>query len=237
MPTRLTCGFSYSCQLSVDGLASGGSRPAGKVILSWLTGLIDLLEADEGVDRIVVVLERVALGFGQDVLVGAGKIVGGTEVEHGGAQHALVGAADLGGEDAGKDELALHFLVAQLDVEVVAGGASRMRGMGARQKAAQTKQNSAAICLMCNRSPERMRGEPMGRLRALSNMQCCARHPPARTLCAPSSYSGKMTGSGRCLRPGPGRVVTRGLTPHNRAGRLAMDASLANRVRSGRKQP
>jgi hypothetical protein len=34
MPTRLTAGFSYSCQDSVEGLASGGSRPAGKVIFS-----------------------------------------------------------------------------------------------------------------------------------------------------------------------------------------------------------
>ena len=72
-------------------------------------------------------LERVALGFGEDVLVGAGKIVGGAEVEHGGAQHALVGAADLRREDAREDQLALHFLVAQLDVEVIAGRASRMR--------------------------------------------------------------------------------------------------------------
>ena len=33
------------------------------------------------------------------------------------------------------------------------------------------------------------------------------------------------------------RVVTGRPAPHNRPGRLAADASLANRVRSGRKQP
>ena len=59
---------------------------------------------------------------------------------HGGAQHALVGAADLGGEEAGEDELALHFLVAQLDVEVIAGRAGGVRRWcGARQTTAQTR--------------------------------------------------------------------------------------------------
>jgi hypothetical protein len=37
--------------------------------------------------------------------------------------------------------------------------------------------------------------------------------------------------------PQCGRVVTSGLTLHNPRGRLAADVSLANRVRSGRKQP
>ena len=147
-------------------------------------------------------LERVALGFGEDVLVGAGKIVGGTEVEHGGAQHALVGAADLGGEDAGKDELALHFLVAQLDVEVVAGGASRVRhGRQAKSRADETEQrrNMPHVQSFPRKNARRAYGPAARSVKYAMLARICA---PGRFVA--HAYSGKMTGDGRCSRPGPG---------------------------------
>src|SRR6185312_1435620 len=76
-------------------------------------------------------------------LIGAGQVVGGAEVEHGGTQHALVGAADLGAEHSGEDQLPLHLFVAQLDVEIIAlwaGGARGRRRCKARNCAQRREQ-------------------------------------------------------------------------------------------------
>jgi hypothetical protein len=67
------------------------------------------------------VLESVALNFREALLIGARQVVGRPEISDRGAQQALVGTPDFGGEKAREDELALHLFIAQLDVEVIGG--------------------------------------------------------------------------------------------------------------------
>ena len=191
MPTRLTCGFSYSCQLSVDGLASGRQQAGRKGHLELVDRIDHLLEADGGVDGIVVVLERVALGFGQHGLVGAGKSVGGTEVEHGGAQHALVGAADLGGKEAGEDQLSLHLLVAQLDVEVFAVRARRVRGIGRKAEDRADEHRTAPQYASCAIVPPKECAASLWAARTLCQMAMLRAKSARRALCAPTRTAEK----------------------------------------------
>ncbi len=236
MPTRLTCRIFVLLPALGRGLGLRRQQAGREGHLQLVDRVDNLLEADERVDGVVVVLEHVALGFGQHCLIGAGQDCWrrGSRARRRAACARWRGRSRRRGRRRGS-----------------ADAAPLCRATGCRDHRRPGRRRCAV---------KRQRTQPRRRDRTAPQYASCAIVPPkesaaslwaACTLCQICNVGGidppgrfcdacvqrKNDGRWKVFAAGPGRVVTHGLTPHNRPGRLAMDASLANRVRSGRKQP